>query len=87
MVNSASFALAALAALLLTAGCARNDVSGGVVREQPAEKDNDNFHVFGRRAGQEPCSLSRLARQSCWASNDNDLARSSERQRLLRERL
>jgi len=65
MVNSASFALAALAALLLTAGCARNDVSGGVVTEQPAEKDNDNFWVFARRAGEEPCSLSRYARHSC----------------------
>jgi hypothetical protein len=65
MVNSANFVLAAVAALLLTTGCARNDVSGGEVTEQPAEKDNYNFHVFGRRTGQEPCSLSQLARQSC----------------------
>ncbi len=65
MVKSANFALAAVAALSLTTGCARNDASGSVVTEQPAVKDNYNFHVFGRRTGQEPCSLSQLARQSC----------------------
>ena len=65
MVDSAKFALAAIAALLLTAGCTVNDTTGGGVTEQTPEKDNYNFHVFGRRTGQEPCALSQLARQSC----------------------
>jgi hypothetical protein len=37
MVNSSHFALAAVAMLLLSTGCARNDVSRELVTEQPAE--------------------------------------------------
>jgi hypothetical protein len=65
MVNSSHFAFAAVATLLLFTGCARNDVSRDAVTEQPAEKNTDNFWVFGRRTGEEPCSVSQYARHSC----------------------
>ena len=66
MVNSGKFTLGAVVVLLLTAGCAPiSDIFGGGSAEQPADVDGYDVHVYGRRAGIEPCSLAQLARHTC----------------------
>jgi hypothetical protein len=66
MVNSRTFTLAAVASLLIIAGCAPiYDNSGGGFSERPADIDDYQFHIYGRRAGLEPCSLVQLARHTC----------------------